>query len=73
MGINEITAVIDRWQIVERGTFACTVFELDLAAGELLMANQQVKLLAGLSEMYVETNDLTKMDGVRVSADQPSA
>ncbi len=50
-----------------RAPFAGTVVELDALAGKTLLAGQQALLLADLSELYVETTDLTEMDVVRVS------
>lgn len=47
-----------------------TVVELDHVVGETLLPNQQVVMLADLSELYVETNDLTEMDVVNVSEGQ---
>jgi multidrug resistance efflux pump len=44
-----------------------TVVELDHVVGETLLPNQQAALVADLNELYVETNDLTEMDVVKVS------
>ncbi len=46
--------------------FDGTVVELDHVVGETLMPNQQVALVADLSELYAETTDLTEMDVVKV-------
>ncbi|HVN55891.1 MAG TPA: efflux RND transporter periplasmic adaptor subunit [Anaerolineaceae bacterium] len=43
-----------------------TIVELDLMAGETLAPGQQVALVADLSELYVETNDLTELNVVKV-------
>lgn len=49
-----------------RAPFTGTVVELDAIPGKVLLAGQQALLLADLSELYVETTDLTEMDVVRV-------
>ena len=43
-----------------------TVVELDALVGKTLLAGQQALLLADLSELYVETTDLTELDVVRI-------
>lgn len=53
-----------------RAPFAGTIVELNAAAGEVIPANQQVILLADLSELYVETTDLTERDVVKLSEGQ---
>ncbi len=50
-----------------KAPFAATVVELSPAAGETLLPNQEVALLADLGELYVETNDLTELDVVKVN------
>ena len=50
--------------------FDGTVVELDHEVGETLLPNQQVALVADLKDLYVETNDLTEMDVVKLSVGQ---
>ena len=45
-----------------------TVVELDHDPGDMLLPSMQVALVADLSQWYVETNDLTEMDVVRINA-----
>lgn len=53
-----------------RAPFAGTIVELNAAAGEVIPANQPVILLADLSELYVETTDLTERDVVKLNEGQ---
>lgn len=55
-----------------RAPFAGTVVELDAIPGKTLLAGQQALLLADLSELYVETTDLTEMDVVRIDEGDPA-
>lgn len=50
-----------------KAPFAGTIVELDVVPGEILLPSQQVVYLADLSEIFVETNDLTEMDVVKVA------
>lgn len=57
--------VLDGTQIL--APFDGTVVELDHEAGETLLPNQQVAMVADLSDLYIETTDLTEMDVVKLS------
>lgn len=50
-----------------KAPFAGTVVELDTAVGEIMLPSQQLAVLADLSQIYVETSDLTEMDVIKVS------
>ncbi|NPV56940.1 MAG: HlyD family efflux transporter periplasmic adaptor subunit [Anaerolineae bacterium] len=50
--------------------FAGTVVEVMAAAGEPVMSNQAVALLADLDTLYVETTDLSELDVVDISQGQ---
>lgn len=53
-----------------KAPFGGTVVELDVVAGEILLPSQQVAYLADLSEIFIETSDLTEMDVVKVAVGQ---
>lgn len=50
-----------------KAPFDGTVVELDNVVGDTLLPNEQVALVADLNELYVETNDLTEMDVVKIA------
>jgi HlyD family secretion protein len=64
------TAIDD---LVLKAPFAGTIVELDVAVGETMLPSQQVVLLADLSQLFVETSDLTEMDVVKVSQGQEAS
>jgi multidrug resistance efflux pump len=49
-----------------RAPFAATVVDLDAVVGETILPNQPVVLLANFGAWYVETNDLTEIEVVKV-------
>lgn len=49
-----------------RAPFAGAIAELDAVVGKTMLPSQQVLLLADLSQMYVETTDLTEIDVVQI-------
>lgn len=53
-----------------RAPFAATVVDLDVAIGEVVLANQPVAMLADFSAWTIETNDLTEIEVVKVSEGQ---
>ena len=53
-----------------RAPFAGTITSLEVVAGETLLPNQVVVQIADFSEWYIETNDLTEMEVVKVSEGQ---
>lgn len=53
-----------------RAPFGATVVNLDATVGETILPNQPVVLLADLSAWYIETNDLTEIEVVKVSENQ---
>ena len=55
-----------------KAPFAGTVAELDVVPGEVMMPNSQVAVIADLSELFIETTDLTEMDVVSIEAGQPA-
>lgn len=50
-----------------KAPYDSTVVELDNAPGDTLLPSQQVALVADLSQLYVETSDLTEMDVVNIA------
>lgn len=53
-----------------KAPFAGTVVEVRVAAGESVMPNQPVVLLADLATLYVETTDLSETDVVNIKVGQ---
>jgi multidrug resistance efflux pump len=49
-----------------RAPFAATVVDVDAVVGETILPNQPVVLLANFGAWYVETNDLTEIEVVKV-------
>lgn len=56
-----------------KAPFDGTIVELEIVPGETILPNQQVVLLADLSQLYIETSDLTEMDVVKVSIDEEAS
>ncbi len=56
--------------LVLKAPFAGTIVELDAVLGETMLPNQQLVMLADLSQLFIETSDLTEMDVVNVSEGQ---
>lgn len=50
-----------------KAPYAGTVVELDHNPGDNLLPSMQVALVADLSQLYVETSDLTEMDVVKIA------
>ena len=59
-----------------RAPFAGTIVDLNLAVGETLLSNQSILQMADFGanqdDWYVETNDLTEMEVVRINQGQPA-
>lgn len=53
-----------------KAPFAGTVVDLDLAPGEKVIPNQRVAQIADLSQLYVETTDLTENEVVDITVGQ---
>ena len=53
--------------------FTGTVIEVNVTQDENVMPNQQIALLADLSELYAETNDLTEIDVVKIKTGQTAS
>ncbi len=53
-----------------KAPFDGTITDLGLTVGETVLPNQPVFQIADLTELYVETNDLTEMDVVKIKANQ---
>ena len=53
-----------------RAPFGGTITSLEVAAGETLLANQMVGQIADFTTWYIETNDLTEMEVVKISEGQ---
>jgi multidrug resistance efflux pump len=53
-----------------RAPFTATVVDLDVSVGEVILPNQPVALLADFDTWYIETNDLTEIEVVKVSEGQ---
>ena len=53
-----------------RAPFGGTITSLEVAAGETLLANQVVGQIADFTNWYVDTNDLTEMEVVKISEGQ---
>lgn len=53
-----------------KAPFAGTVVELDLAAGEEVTPAQMAMVVSDLSQWYVETNDLTENEVVKIAVGQ---
>jgi HlyD family secretion protein len=51
--------------------FAGTVTDINVSAGQFLGPETWVALLADFSQLYVETSDLTEIDVVNISENQP--
>jgi HlyD family secretion protein len=67
---NAIAQVAAAQKVVDGATTTApydgTIVELDHVVGETLLPSQQIALIADLSELYVDTNDLTEMDVVKI-------
>ena len=50
--------------------FAGTITQMQLAVGETVLPNQPVMQIADLSDLYIETNDLTEMEVVEIQEGQ---
>ena len=61
-------AALDHLEL--KAPFAGTVVDLDLAPGEKVIANQRVAQIADLSQLYVETTDLTENEVVNINIGQ---
>lgn len=53
-----------------KAPFAGVVTEVNIAQGEHVVPNQPVFVVADLSQLYVETSDLTEMDVVKIEEGQ---
>jgi len=63
--VTAAQAALDNLEI--KAPFTGTIVEIDPVAGVTLLPSQQVALIADLGELYVETNDLTELDVVKVA------
>jgi multidrug resistance efflux pump len=65
-GVTAAQASLDRLEL--KAPFNGTITELDLAPGEQVTPNQPVLHIADLSELFVETTDLTENEVVSISS-----
>ncbi len=63
-GVAAAEAALDHLEL--KAPFAGRLVELDLAPGEKVIANQRVAQVADLSQLYVETTDLTENEVVDI-------
>ncbi len=63
-------AALDKYDLT--APFDGKIVKVDLTLGEQVLPNRNVLALADFSRWYVETNDLTENDVVRISADKPA-
>jgi len=63
-GVAAAEAALDHLEL--KAPFAGTLVELDLAPGEKVIANQRVAQVADLSQLHVETTDLTENEVVDI-------
>ena len=78
VAVTEAEAVLQRAEaelanLQLRAPFTGTVAALDAEPGEMVQAGQVVATLADLSQLQVETTDLSERDVARVAEGQPAA
>lgn len=70
--VQAAQATLDLQTTELKAPFAGVIVRIDYAANETIAAGQPVMLLADFSEWYVETDDLTELEVVQITAQHPA-
>ncbi|GAB4498924.1 MAG: hypothetical protein OHK0052_13060 [Anaerolineales bacterium] len=70
--VQAAQAAVDLQTTELKAPFSGVIVRIDFVPGETIAAGQPVMLLADFSEWYVETDDLTELEVVQITAENPA-